>query len=132
MCLFSSDPIDIIMFPTSAFAQAPIGYSFPGQQPPTSLYQSQYGGMTGFNPQIAPSFQQAPRGQSVPAPGRPYPPPTGPYAPPPPPSSSSRRYQNGQYPPPPASSQHYEYRSSQGSKSKEFWFLKTNIVREII
>src|SRR6202789_3900575 len=99
------------MFPTSAFNQIPMGYPFPGQQPPGSLYQSQYGGIAGFNPQIAPPFQQAPppRGQSVPAPGRQYPPLTGPYAQPPPPSS--RRHQHGQYPPG-VSSQHYEYRSS--------------------
>ncbi len=112
------------MFPTSAFTQPPIGYPFPGQQqPPAGLYQSQYGGVAGFNPQIVPSFQQAPapRGQSVPANGRQYPTPPGPYAAqqpaPPPPTSSSRRQQHGQYPPP-SSSQNYEYRSSHGSKSK--------------
>ncbi len=107
------------MFPTSAFNQPPIGYPFPGQQQPPSLYQSQYGGVPGFNPQIVPPFQQAPtpRGQSAPASGRQYPATTGPYAQPP--SSSSRHQQYGQYPPP-SSSQHYEYRSSHGSKSKYF------------
>ncbi len=114
-----------MMFPTSAFNQAPIGYAFPGQQPPVSLYQSQFGGIAGFNPQIAPPFQQVPpsRGQSLSAPGRQYPLPTGPYAPPPtlpPPSSSSRRQQNGQYPPP-VPSQPYEYRNTHGSKSKYFF-----------
>jgi hypothetical protein len=108
------------MFPTSAFGQVPIGYPFPGQQPQGSLYQSQYGGVAGFNPQVAPPFQQAPapRGQSLPASGRQYPPPNTTYAPPPP--SSSRRQQNVQYPPP-ASSQRYEYRSSHGSKSKRIF-----------
>ncbi len=109
------------MFPTSAFSQPPIGYPFPGQQPPPpGIYQSQYGGVAGFNPQLVPPFQQAPtlRGQSVPANGRQYPPSTGPYAQPP--SSSSRRQQHGQYPPP-STSQHYEYRSGHGSKSKYFF-----------
>ena len=107
------------MFPTSAFNQAPLAYAFPVQQQPGSLYQSQYGGVAGFNPQIAPGFQQPPpppRGQSAPNAGRQYPPPTDPYAPVGAPSSSSRRQQNGQYPPP-ASSQHYEHRSTHGSKS---------------
>ncbi len=110
------------MFPTSAFNQVPIGYPYPGQQAPPSLYQSQFGGVAGFNPQIAPQFQQVPppRGQSLPTSGRQYPPPTGPYAQPPPPSSSSRRHQHGQYPPP-APSQHYEYRSGHGSKSNYFF-----------
>jgi hypothetical protein len=110
------------MFPTSAFNQAPIGYAYPGQQPPTSLYQSQYGGVAGFNHQVAPSYQQAqpPRGQSLPASGRQYPPPPGPYPqqqqqPVP---SSFRRQQRGQYPAPTTTSQHYEHRSHHGSKSK--------------
>ena len=114
------------MFPTGAFNQPSFGYPFPGQQPLTSMYQSQFGGITGFNPALTPTFPQVPatRGQSLPAAGRQYPPPTGPYGPPPtqtaPPlaSTTSRRQQIGQYPPPPAPSQHYEYRSSHGSKSK--------------
>lgn len=109
------------MFPTSAFNQAPMAFPFPGQQPAPSIYQSQFGAMTGFNPSMLPQFPQfqPPRGQSVPTPGRPYPTSAGPYAQPPPPSSSSsRRQQSNQYPPP-ASSQHYEYRSSHGSKSKD-------------
>ena len=104
------------MFPTSAFNQPPIGYPFPGQPPHASLYQSQYGGVAGFNHQVAPSFQQnsTPRGQSVPAPGRQYPPSNGPYAQPPP--ASYRRQQRGQYPPP-APSHHYEHHSHHESKS---------------
>ncbi len=107
------------MFPTSAFNQAPLGYPYPGQQPPASFYQSQFGGVAGFNPQVVPPFQQVPPagGQSLPANGKQYPPLTGPYAPPPATSSSSRRHHHGQHPPP-APSQHYEYRSSHGSKSK--------------
>lgn len=107
-----------IMFPTSAFGQVPLGYPYPGQQQPGSVYQSQYGNLTGFNPQVPPAFQQAPqpRGQSAPNVGRQYPPTTGPYVPPAP--TSSRRGQQGQYPPP-APSQHYEYRSTHTSKSKQ-------------
>ena len=113
-----------MMFPTSAFNQTPMVFPFPGQQPLPSIYQSQFGGMTGFNPSLVPQFQQIPpplRGQSVPTPGRQYPPSTGPYGPPPPPviSSSSRRQQMGQYPVA-VSSQHYEQRNSHGSKSKGF------------
>jgi hypothetical protein len=113
-----------VMFPTGTYNQGPIGYQFPGQQPPASLYQSQFGAVGGFNQQV-PSFQQAlsPRGQSLPASGRQYPPPSGQCAPAP--SSSSRRQQQGQcpLPPPPASSQHYEYRSSHGSKSIIFFII---------
>jgi hypothetical protein len=96
------------MFPTGAYNQIPMGYQYPGQQPPppapAAIYQSQY---AGFNP--AP-FQQAPppsRGQSLPAAGRHYPPPSGPYA-----SISSRR--NGQYPQP-VPPQNYEHHTH-GSK----------------
>jgi hypothetical protein len=105
------------MFPTSAFNQASLGYPYPGQQPPASLYQSQYGAVAGFNHQAQTPFQQAPppRGQSLPASGRQYAAPTGPYAQPPP--SSFRRQHRGQYPPQPPS-QHYEHRSHHGSKSK--------------
>ncbi|CAM2706722.1 unnamed protein product [Rotaria socialis] len=115
------------MFPPGAFNQANIAFPFPGQQLPGSLYRSQYGGVTGFTPQMVPNFQQIQqdyqqaasiRGQSLPAAGRPYPPPTGPYTPGPPPSSSSRRHKHSQHPPP-APSQHYEQRSSHGSKSKK-------------
>ncbi|CAF4740346.1 unnamed protein product [Rotaria sp. Silwood1] len=107
------------MFPTSAYNPASIGFPFPGQQLATSLYQSQFGGLAGFNPQVATHFQQAPppRGQSLPASGRQYPPPTGTYVPPPP-SSSSRRQKHSQFPPP-APSQYYERRSRHGSKSKK-------------
>lgn len=112
------------MFPTGAFNQLPLGYPFPGQQTP-SLYQSQFGGVAGFNPQIVPPFQQipTPRGQSLPAAGRQYSTPAGPYAPPLQPTSSSRRQQQptNQYPPP-APSQHYEYRSAHGSRSKSYFF----------
>jgi len=91
------------MFPTGAFNQFPMGFQFPGQQPPASIYQSQFGG---FNPQMPVPFQQVPppsRGQSVPPSSGPYAPPSGPYAP-----TSSRR--NGQYPPP---------APTHGSKSKK-------------
>jgi len=120
------------MYPTSAFNQGPIGYGFPGQQPPPgSLYQSQYAGVAGFNPQVAPPYQPAPqpRGQSLPASGRQHAPASNSYAPPP--SSSSRRQQPGQYPPP-APSQHYEYRSSHGSKRKCSFFRDGGKVRNKI
>lgn len=111
------------MFPTSAFGQVPLAYPYPGQQQqqqqqPGAIYQSQYGNLTGYNPQIPPAFQQAPqpRGQSAPNVGRQYPATnTGPYVSQPP--TSSRRGQQGQYPPP-APSQHYEHRSAHTSKSK--------------
>lgn len=108
------------MYPTSAFNQPPMGFPFAGQQPPGPIYQSQYGGVAGFNPQVPPSYQPPPqaRGQSLPASGRHPPPSAGSYAPP---SSSARRQQHGQYPPP-APSQHYEYRSTHGSKSKCSFF----------
>ncbi|CAF0960450.1 unnamed protein product [Rotaria sordida] len=109
------------MYPTSAFNQASIGFPFPGQQLSASLYQSQYGGLTGFNPQVAAHFQQAqppPRGQSLPASGRQYPILNGTYIPPP--SSSSSRRQKYSYYPPPAPSHHYEQRSNHGSKSKKY------------
>jgi hypothetical protein len=95
-----------MMFSTGPFNQIPMGFQYPGQQPPpTSIYQSQF---AGFNPT---PFQQAPppsRGQSLPASVRHYPPPSGPYAP-----ISSQR--NGQYPssiPP----QNYEKNHTHGSK----------------
>lgn len=114
------------MFPTGVFNQAPLAFPFPGNQTP-SLYQSQYGGVAGFNPQLVSPYPQipAPRGQSLPAPGRQFSTPTGPYIsqqPPPPtqPSSSSRRQPNPY--PPPAPSQHYEYRHSHGSRSTFYLF----------
>jgi hypothetical protein len=89
------------MFPTGAFNQIPMGFQYPGQQQPTpAIYQSQYGG---FNPQVAP-----PRGQSLPASSRQYPPPGGSYAP-----TTSRRH--GQHAP----SQHYEHRRHGSKTSKK-------------
>ena len=104
------------MFPTSAFHQASMSYPFPGQQIPTSTYQPSYGAgfggtaaAAGFNPQVAPYFQQGSqlRGHSLGSSSRQYTPL----------SSSSRHHKHGQYPPP-ASSHRYEHRSSQGLKSK--------------
>lgn len=99
-------------------------FPFPAQQPLPSIYQSQFGGMAGFNPPLVPQFQQVPpppRGQSVPTPGRQYPPSNGPYGPPPPViSSSSRRQQTGQYPVA-VPSQNYEQGSGHRSKSKSFF-----------
>ena len=99
------------MYPTAGFAAAPIGYAYPAQQAQTSLYQSQYAGVAGFAQQLPPNFQQgppAPRGQSLPASGRQYTPPSGPYAWP-------RPQAHDQYPPP-APSQNYDYQSRHVSK----------------
>ncbi|CAF4091354.1 unnamed protein product [Rotaria magnacalcarata] len=126
------------MYQIGPFNQPSIGYPFPGQ-PLTALpYQSQFGDATGFNPQVIPTFQQAPppRGHSLPASGRQFPssspadsyvPPQSPagyYVPPQSPagsyasSSSSRRQKHSQHPPS-APSQQYEHRSSHGSKSRK-------------
>ena len=116
-----------MMFPTAGFPQVPMTFGFSAQQAPNALYQSQFGGYGGFNPQMMAPYQAAPavaaappRGQSMPATGRQYPqPPTGPFSPGP--SGWPRRQQNEQYPPP-APSQHYEHHVNHGSKSTSIFF----------
>lgn len=113
-----------MMYPPNAFPQAGLGFPYPGQQVPAAFYQTQYGAMPGFNPQVLQNYQQvtAPRGQSLPATGRQYPPVTTAYVPPP--SLSSRNQKQSQYVPPPPS-KHHEQRSNHGSKST-LYSLKRN------
>lgn len=73
------------MFTATVFNQLPMGFQYPVQRPPpSSIYQSQYGG---FNPQIPISFQapMIPRGQSLPPSSRQYAQSNSPYIPRPPP-----------------------------------------------
>ncbi|CAF3851461.1 unnamed protein product [Rotaria magnacalcarata] len=100
----------IIMFTTAAFNKLPMGFQYPVQQPPPTIYQSQYGG---FNPPIPLSFPQVSlsRGQSLPPASRQLPLSNGQFI-----QKSSRR--NGQYPPA-GPTQPNERRPKHGSKNKK-------------
>ncbi|CAF3261511.1 unnamed protein product [Rotaria socialis] len=98
------------MFTATAFNKLPMGFQYPVQQLPPTIYQSQYGG---FNPSIPLSFPQASlsRGQSLPPASRQLPPSNGQFI-----QKSSRR--NGQYPPA-GPTQQNERRPKHGSKNKK-------------